>query len=234
MKILGLIPARSGSKGVPGKNTKALNGKPLIQYTIEKSLQSKHLHTTLVSTDTAYIANLAISLGATAPFIRPSELALDHSPTLSVVQHTLSWCGSQKMMSFDAVCLLQPTYPFRPNGFIDKAIDRFIESGADSLISVLPVPHEFNPHWVFEPSGHRLLKIVTGESTPIARRQDLPPAFFRDGAIYLTKTKVIMEQNSLYGKSIAFIESDPTLYVNIDTLEDWERAEKIATKLCVE
>lgn len=233
MKILGLIPARSGSKGVPGKNTRLLNGKPLIQYTIEKALQSTRLHTTLVSTDTAPIANLAIKLGAAAPFIRPSELALDHSPTLPVVQHALGWYR-EIGVKFDAVCLLQPTSPFRHDGMIDQAIQHFVETDAHSLVSVLPVPHEFNPHWVFEPNEQGLLRIATGEAAPITRRQDLPPAFFRDGAIYLSKTSVIMEQNSLYGGSIAYITSDPALYVNIDTPEDWERAEKMAAGLCVE
>lgn len=218
---------------MPGKNTRLLNGKPLIQYTIDKALQSVHLHTTLVSTDTAFIASLAINLGAEAPFIRPPELAQDHSPTLPVVQHALVWYAEQGLQ-FDAVCLLQPTSPFRSDGFIDQAIDRFKKSGADSLISVLPVPHEFNPHWLFELNGNHLLKIATGEATPITRRQELPPAFFRDGAVYITKTSVIMEQNSLYGSSIAYIESDPSLYVNIDTPEDWDRAEKMAVELCVE
>lgn len=217
---------------MPGKNTKPLNRKPLIQYTIEKALQCSLLHTTLVSTDTNFIASLAMNLGAAAPFIRPPELALDHTPTLPVVQHALTWYAN-KGTQFDAVCLLQPTSPFRPNGFIDQAIQHFAETGADSLVSVLPVPHEFNPHWVFEPDEQGRLKIATGESTLITRRQDLPPAYFRDGAVYITKTSVIMEQNSLFGRYIAYIESNPALYVNIDTPEDWERAEKMAIELCV-
>lgn len=218
---------------MPGKNIRPLNGKPLIQYTIEKALQSSRLHTTLVSTDADSIAGLAIKLGAEAPFIRPPELALDHTPTLPVIQHAVGWYA-ERGVAFDAVCLLQPTSPFRADGFIDRAIERFVETGADSLISVLPVPHEFNPHWVFKPNDQGLLQIATGESTPITRRQELPPAFFRDGAVYLTKTNVIMEQNSLYGGSIAYIEYNPAFYVNIDTLEDWERAEKMAAALCVE
>lgn len=188
------------------------------------------MHTVLVSTDTAFIAGLAIKLGASAPFIRPPELALDDTPTLPVVQHALNWYHNQGAI-FDAVCLLQPTSPFRPEGFIDQAIERFLESGADALVSVLPVPHEFNPHWVFEPNGQGLLKIATGDRVIIPRRQELPTAYVRDGAVYLTKTQVIMENNSLYGERLSFIESDPDYYVNIDTPDDWELAERKASLL---
>ena len=132
------------------------------------------------------------------------------------------------MYFFDAVCLLQPTNPFREQGFIDKAIEKFITSKTDCLISVLPIPHEFNPHWAFEENEIGLLKIATGEKNIITRRQELPKAFYRDGAIYITKTEVI-KNGSLYGESIAYIENNPQFYVNIDTIEDWEKAEKLLT-----
>ena len=95
------------------------------------------------------------------------------------------------------------------------------------MVSVQKVPHEYNPHWTFEQNDQGNLKIATGETEIISRRQDLPIAYHRDGSIYITKTKVILEQHSLYGNSTAFIESDSDAYVNIDTLEDWEKAEKM-------
>ena len=92
---------------------------------------------------------------------------------------------------------------------------------------MLTVPHEYNPHWTFEVNIEGNLKIATGENQIISRRQELPVAYHRDGSIYITKTKVLLQDKSLYGKTIAFIESEPESYVNIDTLQDWEKAEEI-------
>jgi len=226
LTILALIPARSGSKGVPGKNAKLLGGIPLICYTIQSALAAQGLEGALVSTDDSLIQQIALEAGAEVPFLRPAYLAQDDTPTLPVIQHALQWLEAQGR-HYDAVCLLQPTNPFRSVGFIDSAINQFLQSGADTLISVLPVPLEFNPHWVFEPDANGLLKIATGETTIIPQRQALPKAFYRDGSIYLTKTEVLLSKNSLLGDSIAYIEADLTFHVNIDTHEDWEAAEKI-------
>lgn len=227
MKVLGIIPARGGSKGVPGKNAKLLGKKPLIQYTVEAALMSKRLNKILVSTDSLAIIDITRKLGIEAPFRRPESLAQDHTPTLPVVQHALQWLKKERNEFFDAVCLLQPTNPFRPFGFIDQAIEKFIESKADSLISVLPLPHQYNPHWVFEPDVNGFLRIATGEQKLIARRQELPSAYFRDGSIYLTLSHIILNKNSLYGEKIAYITSNYNSYVNIDTSEDWIKAEKM-------
>lgn len=225
MNILAIIPARGGSKGLPGKNIKLLNGKPLIGYTIEHALEADRLTKVVVSTDDTEIRSMAIVAKAEAPFLRPAYLAQDNTPTLPVVQHALQYYLEQGER-FDAVCLLQPTTPFRKKGLIDQAIEKFISTGADALVSVVPVPHEFNPHWVFEPNGLGFLTIATGEKEIIPRRQELPHAYARDGAIYLTKSSVILENNSLYGDQLTYIENDPEYYVNIDTQADWELAEK--------
>lgn len=229
MKILGLIPARGGSKGVPKKNIKLLGRKPLIEYTIDAAKDSKLLSQIVVSTDDEEIAIAAEVAGYKPPFVRPAELAEDTSTSLEVVQHAITFFESQNIF-FDAVCLLQPTSPFREKGSIDKAIERFMHSNADCLVSVLPIPQEFNPHWAFEESENGLLKIATGETTIIPRRQALPKAFHRDGSIYITKTEVI-KTGSLYGNKIAYIESDSEFHVNIDTMKDWETAEKLLNKL---
>ena len=227
MRILAVIPARGGSKGVPKKNSKLLGKKPLIAYTINDAKNSKLLTEIVVSTDDQEIASQAEIAGCKPPFVRPAELAMDTSTSLEVVQHALSFFESINIF-FDAVCLLQPTSPFRPQGFIDKAIEKFIASQSDSLVSVLPIPNEFNPHWAFEENEIGLLQIATGEKNIITRRQELPRAFYRDGAVYITKTEVI-KNGSLYGEAIAYIESNPQFHVNIDTLEDWEKAEKLLT-----
>lgn len=229
MKILGLIPARGGSKGIPFKNRKELLGKPLLQYTIEAALGSKMLDSVVFSSEDATLINLAKSMGAEVPFVRPAELATDTASSIDVVKHTLEALASLGR-NYDAVCLLQVTNPFRTSKFVDQAISKFKEAGTDSLVSVLSVPHEFNPHWVYEVSEKNTLKLATGESEIIKRRQDLPAAYYRDGSIYITRSEVITRQSSLYGKEIAYIESNAERHVNIDTMQDWEKAVILAEK----
>lgn len=225
MKVLAIIPARSGSKGVKDKNVRKLGNKPLIAYSIDAAKQSEFVSELVVSTDSELYAAVARDLGAEVPFIRPAELATDEAASIDVIVHALEFLNKQGK-DFDAVCLLQPTSPFRPSGVIDHAIRVFNASGADALISVLPVPHEFNPHWIFEPDEINMLRIATGETEIIKRRQELPPAFYRDGSLYITKTNVILQKKSLYGEKLAFIVSNPSFYVNIDTEKDWLIAEE--------
>ena len=229
MKILGLIPARGGSKGIPNKNRKELGGKPLLQYTIEAALGATLLDAVVFSSEDTVLRDLAQNMGASVPFNRPEALATDAAGSLEVVQHALEELGNNGQ-NFDAVCLLQVTTPFRSSEDIDAAISKFKSEGSDSLISVQKVPHQFNPHWVFEASGGKL-KIATGEDHIIKRRQELPGAFIRDGAIYITKTEVLQKQNSFFGTTISHIELDAKRLVNIDTEEDWEKAELIYKKL---
>ncbi|MBZ9628912.1 acylneuraminate cytidylyltransferase family protein [Psychroflexus sp. CAK1W] len=229
MRVLGIIPARGGSKGIPGKNIKALGGKPLLHYTIEAAKASRLLDRVILSSDDAEITDLGKSAGLEVPFVRPAHLATDQSGSLEVVQHALNFF-TQKGKVFDAVCLLQPTTPFRESGSIDKAIQKFAENSFDSLISVREVPAEFNPHWVFEADDKACLQIATGENEIIKRRQELPKGYFRDGSIYLTKTDVLLKQHSLYGKRIGYILSKGERFVNLDTPEDWIKAEKMLSE----
>ena len=225
MKILGLIPARGGSKGIPGKNIKLLGGKPLLAYTAESVKESKLLEKVILSSDNEKIIAVARELGIDVPFVRPTELAGDEAGSLEVIVHALNYLKARGE-EFDTVCLLQPTTPFRSNGLIDEAIEKFRKGDYDSVISVREVPEDFNPHWIFE-EKYGTLKIATGEKEIIKRRQDLPKAYHRDGAIYITKTSTLLEQNSLYGDKIGFIDTNNDPYVNIDRLKDWEEAEKM-------
>ena len=228
MKILAIIPARGGSKGVPKKNIKILDGKPLMQFTFESAKNSKLISDIILSSDDPEIIEIAKQLGLNVPFFRPSSLASDSASSIDVVIHAINFM-EQKGFFYDAVCLLQPSSPFREEGFIDLAIEKFKIQNTDSLISVQQVPQEYNPHWIFEKNNQGNLKIATGETEIIKRRQDLPESFFRDGSIYITKTDVIKQQKSFYGNSIGYIESNPDYFCNIDTFKDWEIA-KIKTK----
>lgn len=229
MKILGLIPARGGSKGIPGKNIKLLGGKPLLQFTFEAATKSELLAKVILSSDDETIIEIAKELELEVPFKRPAILAEDSSSSLEVVQHALNYYLKQGI-NFDGVCLLQPTTPFRRAGFIDECVLKFKDGNFDSLVSVREVPKEYNPHWVFE-ENEGALKIATGEKEIISRRQDLPKAYHRDGAIYLTKTEVLLNENSLFGKKIGFVDTTASSYVNIDTPEDWKKAEEVLEKL---
>ena len=224
MRVLAIIPARGGSKGVPGKNIKLLGGKPLLQYTVERANESHLLTRIVLSSEDASIIATAEALGLEVPFIRPATLASDQAKSIAVVQHAVAYFEA-KGEFFDAVCLLQPTSPFREKGFIDAAIEKFIQTGVDTLLSVLPVPHEYNPHWVFEENEAGHLKIATGENEIIGRRQELPAAYHRDGSLYLTKMDYI-KQGTFYGSQLGFIASNPDFYVNIDTPADWIAAEQ--------
>ena len=224
MRVLGLVPARGGSKGVPRKNIRTLGGKPLLQYTAEAALASSLLSWTLLSTDDEEIAEVGRRCGLSVPFMRPAELALDTTPTLPVVQHAVSWMERQGEF-FDAVCLLQPTNPFRRAEEIDGCIALLEESGADSVLTVLPVPAEHHPFWVYLRDESGRLRLSTGETAPPPRRQDLPPAFHREGSVYVTRRDVLMNESSLYGGHVEGFQVDSRRSVNIDDMEDWARAE---------
>lgn len=230
MKILGIIPARGGSKGILNKNKKLLNGKPLLEYTIDAAFNSKLLDKIIFSSEDESLIKIAKRLGVEVPFIRPKKLATDKAGSIEVIKHavkTLIEMGEE----FDAVCLLQVTTPFRTSVDIDNAIYKFKTEKKDALISVQKVPHLYNPHWVFKTTKNNSLKIATGESNIIKRRQDLPKAYIRDGSIYITKTEVILGQNSFFGKSTSYIELDSQQHINIDTIEDWNKAEGIAKNM---
>lgn len=232
MKVLGIIPARGGSKGVPRKNIKLLGGKPLLAYTAESALSAKFLSKVILTTEDSEIAEVGRSLGLDVPFLRPQELSLDTSPTLPVVFHAIDYLENNGE-SFDAICLLQPTNPLRRTEDIDNCIELLDKSGADSVISILPVPHEYNPKWVYWQDENGEMVLTTGESEPIPRRQDLPPAFHREGSVYVTRIEALRSYGNLYGKKVQGYEINPSNSVNIDTLDDWIIAENLITKRAI-
>jgi CMP-N,N'-diacetyllegionaminic acid synthase len=224
--ILTIIPARAGSKGVPDKNARLLAGKPLIQYTIESALRSKALSSILLSSDSEKIIALAKQYPRVeTPFTRPAELALDSTPMILVVQHALAHYNATGQ-SFDYICLLQPTTPFRKSDLIDQAIEQIIHSKADSLTTIQKVPHRYNPHWTFKIEDEQL-HVTTGEKEIIPRRQALPEAWYRDGQLYITRTELVRKGTLTGGKFIGY-RNDGGSAINIDTPEDWNDAENFA------
>jgi CMP-N-acetylneuraminic acid synthetase len=226
MRVVGLIPAREGSKGVPRKNLRVLAGRPLLWYTAQAAGQATRLARTIVSTESEEIAALARDLGLEVPFLRPAALAEDDTPMLPVVRHALSMleaAGEQ----VDAVCLLQPTTPLRTAGDIDGCIELLEESGADAVVTVLPVPPRYNPHWVYYAEHDGSLRLSTGAAAPIDRRQALPVAYHRDGSVYVTRRGVIVDGRSLYGARVIGYPLPPERDLNIDDWDDWRRAESV-------
>jgi CMP-N,N'-diacetyllegionaminic acid synthase len=226
MRVLGLIPARGGSKGVPRKNVRSLAGRPLLAYTVDAALAADRLDRVVLTTDDEEIAAVGRQLGVDVPFLRPAELAGDRTPTLPVVQHALAALEAAGDR-FDAVCLLQPTNPLRPPGLVDACVEELERTGADAVVSVLRVPAEHHPAWVYLSDAEGRLRLSTGDAAPIARRQDLPPAFHREGSVYVTRRDVVVERDSLYGDHVVGVEVDPASSVNIDDLDDWRRAEDL-------
>jgi CMP-N,N'-diacetyllegionaminic acid synthase len=221
--IVALIPARKGSKGVPGKNIKLLDGVPLIAYSIRQAIEAGLK--AVVSTDSEEIATIARQFGASVPFIRPAVLAGDKTPSLGVVQHALDEIEKESGR-VEAICLLQPTCPFRASDEVSSCIEKFSRHNYDALVTVRKVPDKYNPHWVFrEDEAHLLKPFIGGELIP--SRQLLPPSYYRDGSVYITRSEVI-RAGSLLGERTGFVLNTSERYVNIDEPSDWDKAEAIA------
>jgi CMP-N,N'-diacetyllegionaminic acid synthase len=227
--ILGLIPARGGSKGMPGKNLAPLAGKPLIAYSIETALQAKSLSRIVVSTDDKLIAAAAREHGAETPFVRPAELADDTSPALAVIKHALEWLDREQNWQADAVVYMQPTSPLRSPEHIDAAVEILIEDIADSVVSVVEVPHQFNPVSVLKLEDGALTPYL-GEGGPL-RRQDKPLLYARNGpAVLVIKRRVIMDLDTLYGPRTLPLIMDLAESLDIDTPFDLELAEYLLSR----
>lgn len=227
--ILAIVPARGGSKRLPRKNAKLLCGRPLISWTIDVARQSGCFTDVLVSTDDTAIADIARSRGALVPWIRPAELATDTARSMDVVLHALSWY-EQERAPVTGMMLLQPTSPFRSAETIRTAIRRFLELGSDiPIISVSPaVTH---PAWTFSLSGSRMEPFCGWEALK-QRSQDLPLAYTPNGAIYLSTPLRLRATQSFFAQDMrALIMLDPAESQDIDTADDWERAEQHAQKL---
>src|SRR5438552_1205516 len=227
MRVLGVITARGGSKGIPRKNIASLLGRPLLAYTAEAALAARRLTRVILSTDDEEIAGAGRACGLEVPFLRPVELAADDTPSLPVVQHAVVWF-EERDERFDAVCLLQPTHPLRKAETIDACLALLEREAADAVVTMLPVPCHYNPYWVYFRSEDGSLRLSAGEDeAPPPRRQDLPAAFHREGSVYVTRRDVLMEGNSLYGRRLLGYAVDATESVNIDCPEDLARAARL-------
>ncbi len=225
MRILALIPARGQSKGVPRKNIRPLGGKPLLAWTIETALACQdRFADILLSTEDEEIAAIGRAHGAWVPFLRSRETAGDNATSIEVVTEVLA-ALAEMGRQYDAVCLLQPTVPFRHPGFLRAAIDKFSAGGYTGLVSARRIPDHYHPNWAFVADGDGLLEPAQGPGSVIPRRQSLPPAFIRDGSVYLT-TVATLKDGEFYGDRLGYYDNPHPARVNIDTLADWRAAEE--------
>jgi len=199
MRILGVIIARGGSKGILRKNLAPLLGKPLLAYTAEAALASKHLTRTVLSTEDEEIASVGRQHGLEIPFLRPRELALDDTPTIPVIQYTVRELEARSEY-YDAVMVLQPTNPLRRPEDIDGAIELLQQTAADSVISFVDVREKHPARMKVVTADGRVIDPPFAEAFEGQPRQSLPKLYLREGSIYLTRRSVLMEQRSLKGQ----------------------------------
>lgn len=211
MRVLAVIPARGGSKGIPGKNLVPLGGRPLLAYTADAARASRTLSRVIVSTDDPVTAAAARALGLEVPFLRPAPLSADDTPMLPVLQHAVA---EMRAAGFepDAVVLLQPTSPLRRAEHIDGAVALLEKTGADSVVSVIEVPHQFNPRSVMRMDGARLRPFL--DSPTVAGRQQKPHVLARNGPAVLAVRTAVIINGSLYGD-----DSRPLMMSAADSLD---------------
>lgn len=223
-KIIGVIPARGGSKSIPRKNIKILQGKPLVAYTIEEAKKSKYLTHLVVTTEDEEIKNISLKYGAEVPFFRPEELATDDALAIPTVQHAVITLEKIKNIKYDYIIMLQPTAPLRKTEDIDKALAMLIEADADGVISVVDVDN-WHPMKMkkFDENSY----LIDYQAPPVENppRQILPKVYMVNGAIYATKRDIFMEKNTFKGKKCLGYIMPPDRSVNIDTEIDFLIAE---------
>lgn len=223
--MIAIIPARGGSKGLPGKNIKLLNGKPLIAYTIECALKSEKISHVVVSTDSHEIAEIAMKYGAEVPFLRPDYLATDEAKAIDNYIYTIHRLTEVYNEDIDSFIVLQPTSPLRLPEDIDRAISMFQEKQADSVISYTQEAHPIFWHKYMDEEG-RLINIF---DDTLANRQDLHKSYYPNGAIYVFKRSII--ESGVYYTENTFAYIMPrNRSIDIDYIEDFQYTEFILSQ----
>jgi len=228
LRVLGLVPARGGSKGVPGKNVRPLAGHTLLEYTARAARESGVLDRIILSTDSPEIAEAGRLAGLEVPFMRPATLAADDTPMVPVVEHALTEV-SRHDCSPDIVVLLQPTSPLRRPDHIRDAVSMLRDTGADSVVTVVELPRQLSPDYVMRIEGGRL-KAFLPDGARITRRQDARPAYSRDGTVYAFRRSTIERTGGIYGEDCRPLLIDARDSLSIDSPADWDEAERLLTR----
>ena len=224
MKILAIIPARGGSKGVPRKNVIEINGNPLISYTISAALKASLITDIVVSTDDPEIAEISRKLGAQVPFMRPLDLASDQAQSAPVIEHALFFMEKIKDFKYDAILMLQPTSPLRTSQHIEESLNLYKSKECDSVVSVTSVGGN-HPFRMKRLINNQLVNYIDQGFWNMKPRQSLPDVYIRNGAIYLISREVFIQQRQLIGNNcLGYVMSDSDS-TNIDSPIDLKIAE---------
>lgn len=231
--VLVIIPARAGSKGLANKNIMKLGDMPLIAYSINAANHSTYLDRIIVSTDSPEIANIAKEYGANVPFLRPAEFAADMSPNSEFILHVLRWLDVNENKSYDILCVLQPTSPFRKSKDIDLSLEKFMNSkSADSLVSINETRR--TPYWMKTIDDGGFIRNFIEHKEINSRRQDLPKIYEPNGAIYIMACSDFVKFETFYTSKTTFYLMDQTSSVDIDDILDFKLAELILKENLVE
>lgn len=235
-RVLAVVPARGGSKGVPRKNLQLLAGKPLVAHAVETGLASTLVGRVLCSTDDAEIAEAARAAGAEVPFLRPAELAQDASEDWPVFMHVLDWLQRQEAWMPDVVVNLRPTSPLRRPDHVDGAIRLLLETGADSVKAVCLARQHPHKMWLRQPDGgiepflQTPFRLARGPDVPRAELEDV---YWQNGVVDVTRRKVITEQRVMIGRRVAGLVTALADSIDIDTPLDLALAELLLAQRAV-
>jgi CMP-N,N'-diacetyllegionaminic acid synthase len=223
--ILALIPARGGSKGLPGKNVRPLAGHSLIEYAARVARESAVVDRAVLTTDVEEIAAEGRRVGLEVPFLRPAHLAQDDTPMLPVIEHAVTTLAGSGFVP-DIVLLLQPTSPLRTPEHLRAAVRLLRDSRADSVVTVVELPRHLSPDYVMRIENDALVPFLP-EGARVTRRQDARPAYVRDGTIYAFWRRTLVEQGSIYGARCLPLVVNPAESITIDSPADWDAAERL-------
>lgn len=229
VEVLALVPARGGSKSIPRKNIKLLAGRPLIAYSIAAGLAARMVTRVVVSTDEEDIAAVAQRHGAETPFLRPAEYSQDETPDLPVFQHALRWLAEHEGYQPELVVQLRPTSPFRKVQHIDQAVEMLLSTPEADAVRTVCVPFQ-NPFkmWTISPEGFMRPLLSTGNKEPYNMpRQSLPDVYWQTGYVDAVRAATILSKDSMTGGAILPLVIDPSEWIDIDSPDDWRRAERM-------
>ena len=222
-KVLALIPARGGSKGLPGKNIMPVCGRPLLSFSVEAARGSRYVDRIVLSSDDEAIVAAAVACGCDAPFLRPAELATDTAATVDVVLHALD-----QLPGYDLVVLLQPTSPLRTAADIDAAFERLVRNQAPCCVSVSPV--EQSPYWMYRLAEHDFLEPLLPAPPGVTRRQELPPVYALNGAVYIADVAWLRNTRSFVATGTVAYVMPLARAIDIDNAADFDTFKKILTE----
>lgn len=223
LKVLALIPARGGSKGLPGKNIRTVAGRPLLAWSVEAARASRSVDRVVLSSDDDAIMEAARACGCDVPFRRPPELATDSAASIDVVLHALD-----RLPGYDVVVLLQPTSPMRTADDIDAACERLQDGGVPSCVSVCAVQQ--SPYWMYHLDARQALTPVLEAPPGITRRQDLPPVYVLNGAVYAARGDWLRRTRSFVTRETVAHVMPAERSIDIDTFDDFEAFRETVTE----